>query len=305
MGAPLQLWHDTPTRAAIVDFVARTTTPGSPDFLEAGDRVAVFDNDGTLWTEQPMYNQALFAFDRVRAMAADHPEWVTKQPFQAVLENDMQALVASGMDGLVTILGATHAGMTADAFAQLVREWIATAEHPRWKRPYPATSYAPMVELLHYLRDNGYRTYIVSGGGVEFMRAFALDAYGVPPDQIIGSTIKTEFAIVDGEPVLQRLAEVDFIDDGPGKPVGIGKFLGMRPVMAFGNSDGDLQMLQYVAAGDGSRLVALLHHDDSEREVAYDRHSTVGQLDKALDTAEDQKWLIISMKDDFRTVFAG
>jgi phosphoserine phosphatase len=304
MAKPLPSWNDTPARAAIVDFVTRTTTEGSADYLEPGDRVAVFDNDGTLWTEQPMYNQGLFAFDRVRAMAADHPEWATEQPFQAVLENDMKALADAGTEGLVKIVGATHAGMTADEFAQIVRDWVATAEHPVWKRPYPATAYAPMVELLDYLRDCGYRTYIVSGGGVEFMRAFALDAYGIPPDQIIGSTIKTEFQIVDGVPVLQRLAEVDFIDDGPGKPVGIGKFLGVRPIMAFGNSDGDLQMLQYVVAGEGPRLVAILHHDDGDREVAYDRGSHVGALDEALDYAQDQNWLLISMKNDFGTVFA-
>jgi len=303
MAKPLASWNDTPTRAAIVDFIERTTTEGSDDYLKPGDRVAVFDNDGTLWTEFPMYNQGFFAFDRVRAMAGDHPEWADTQPFKAVLENDMQALAATGMKGLMEIVMTTHAGMTAHEFAQIVRDWVATAEHPVLKRPYPATAYAPMIELLGYLRNNGYRTYIVSGGGVEFMRAFALDAYGIPPDQIIGSTIKTEFNEIDGVPHLVRLPEVDFIDDGDGKPVGIGKFLGVRPVMTFGNSDGDFAMLRYTMAGDGPRFVALLHHDDDAREHAYDRVSSVGKLDKALDHAQANEWLVISMKDDFQTVF--
>ena len=303
MTTPLGSWNDTPARAAIVDFVERTTTSGSADYLEPGDRVAVFDNDGTLWTEQPMYNQFLFAIDRLRVLAPDHPEWNDDPALGAVLKGDMAAFGETGMKGIVELVMATHAGMTTEEFDAVVLDWIGTAQHPVWKIPYPRTAFKPMIELLDYLRANGYATFIVSGGGVEFMRAFTNDAYGIPPEQVIGSTGKTEFKIVDGKPVLVKLPEIDAVNDGPGKPVGIGKFLGVRPTMAFGNSDGDLQMLQYVAAGDGPRLVAILHHDDGDREVAYDRGSHVGALDKALDYAQEQKWLLISMKNDFGTVF--
>ncbi|MCO5223231.1 MAG: haloacid dehalogenase-like hydrolase [Thermomicrobiales bacterium] len=303
MSAVLTSWNDTPAKAAIVDFVERTTTPGSPDFVDPVDRLAVFDNDGTLWTEQPMYNQGFFAFDRVRELAPDHPEWAETQPFKAVLENDMQTLAASGMQGLAQIVMSTHAGMSAEQFVEIVRDWIAQAKHPVRKRSYPATAYAPMLELIAYLQANGYRTYIVSGGGVEFMRAFVPDAYGIPVDQIIGSTIKTKFEEVDGEPQLVRLPELDFFDDGDGKPVAIGKFIGQRPVICVGNSDGDLPMLQYTAAGDGPRLMLLLHHDDAAREAAYDRAASIGTLDKALDEARERDWIVISMKRDFGAVF--
>jgi phosphoserine phosphatase len=296
-------WNDSPTRAAIIDFVERTTTEGNDDFIAPIDRVAVFDNDGTLWTEQPLYNQVLFAFDRLHKLAPQHPEWQSVPALKAVLDGDMHAFGATGMQGVVQLVGATHTGLSTDEFLQIVRDWIATAEHPRWKRPYPKTVFQPMLELLDYLRDKDYRTYIVSGGGVEFMRAFAQDAYGVPPEQIIGSTGKTEFSIVDGKAILTKLPEVDAINDGPGKPVGIEKFLGRRPVFAVGNSDGDLQMLQYTESGDGPRFMALVHHDDGDREVAYDKGSPVGGLDKALTEAGSRGWTVISMKNDFGTIF--
>lgn len=303
MATPLASWNDTPTRAAIVDFVARTTTQGSPDYLEPGDRLAVFDNDGTLWTEQPMYNQFLFAIDRLRALAPDHPEWNDQPALAAILKGDMAAFGETGMNGVVQLVMATHAGLTTEEFDTVVLDWIGSAQHPIWKRPYPKTAFRPMIELLDYLRSNGYNTFIVSGGGVEFMRAFSLDAYGIPPEQVIGSTGKTEFKIVDGNPVLIKLPEIDAVNDGPGKPVGIEKFLGRRPVITVGNSDGDLEMLLYTEAGEGPRLMALLHHDDDAREKAYDKGSSVGALDKALTEANARGWMVISMKDDFGTIF--
>lgn len=304
MTKALASWNDTPTKAAIVDFVARTTSEGSADYLEPNDRIAVFDNDGTLWTEQPLYNQFLFAIDRLHVLAPDHPEWSDDPALGAVLKGDMAAFGETGMQGIVELVMATHAGLTTEEFDAVVRDWIATARHPIQKRLYPNTAFKPMIELLEYLRASGYTTFIVSGGGVEFMRAFAQDAYGIPPEQVIGSTGKTEFKHVDGQPVLVKLPEIDAVNDGPGKPVGINKFLGRRPVMTFGNSDGDLEMLQYTAAGDGPRFMALVHHDDGEREVAYDRQSPVGKLDKALTEANERGWTVISMKDDFVTVFA-
>ncbi len=305
MSQPLTTWNDTPTRAAIVDFVMRTTTEGNPDYLEPGDRVAVFDNDGTLWTEHPAYNQFLFAIDRLKAMAPDHPEWKADPALGAVLSGDMAAFGKTGMKGIVTLVMATHSGMTTEEFAEIVRDWIATARHPVYQRPYPATAFKPMIELLDYLRANGYTTFIVSGGGVEFMRAFTQDAYGIPPEQVIGSTGKTEFRMNNGTPVLVKLPELDALNDGPGKPVGIEKFLGRRPVIAVGNSDGDLEMLQYTAAGDGPRLMALVHHDDADREAAYDKGATFGALDKALTEAQERGWTVISMKNDFGEIFAG
>lgn len=305
MSQALASWNDTPVKAAFVDFVTRTTTEGGPDYIEPGDRIAVFDNDGTLWTEYPAYNQFLFAMDRLRTMAPDHPEWADDPALGAALKGDMAAFGKTGMQGMMTLVMATHAGVTTEQFAGIVREWIATAQHPIHKRPYPQTAFAPMIELLAYLREHGYATFIVSGGGVEFMRAFTLDAYGIPPQQVIGSTGKTEFQTVEGQPVLMKLPEMDAINDGPGKPVGIEKFLGRRPVIAVGNSDGDLEMLQYTAAGKGPRLMALVHHDDAEREAAYDKGSAFGALDKALTEAEARGWVVISMKDDFGTVFAS
>jgi phosphoglycolate phosphatase-like HAD superfamily hydrolase len=304
MASPLASWNDTPTRTAIVDFVERTTGEGNSDFIEPGDRIAVFDNDGTLWTEHPAYNQFLFAVDRLKSLAPDHPEWKDDPALGAILSGDMAAFGKTGMNGIVSLVMATHSGITTEEFGDVVRDWIATARHPIFDRSYPATAFQPMLELLDYLRANGYTTFIVSGGGVEFMRAFTQDAYGIPPEQVIGSTGKTEFKSVNGKPVLIKVPEIDAINDGPGKPVGIEKFLGRRPVMAFGNSDGDLEMLQYTAAGDGQRFMALVHHDDAGREAAYDKGSAFGSLDKARIEANARGWTVISMKNDWNQVFA-
>ncbi len=268
------------------------------------ERVAVFDNDGTLWLEQPYYTQLAFALDRVKALAPEHPEWQEQQPFKAVLENDVEALKAAGMEGVVALIVASHAGLTTDEFETIVTDWLASAEHPRFARTYTELVYLPMLELLDYLRDNGFKTYIVSGGGVEFMRPWAKEAYGIPTEQVVGSSIETTFELRDGQPVLVRLPEIDFVNDGAGKPVGIHKFIGRRPIAAFGNSDGDLAMLQWTTRADGRGLGVIVHHDDAEREYAYDRESSIGHLDRALDAAESEGWVVVSMKDDWRTVFA-
>ena len=302
-GDALPSWNDGPAKAAIVDFVARVTTEGGPDFVPAAERIATFDNDGTLWSEQPLYFQFIFMIDRVKALAPEHPEWQTEEPFHSVLAGDMKGALASGEAGLVKMGMATHAGMTTDEFDKIVTDWLATARHPTLKRPYTELVYQPMLELLAYLRANGFKTYIVSGGGIEFMRTFSEKVYGVPPEQVIGSSIKTKFEMRDGKPVITRLPEIDFIDDGPGKPVGIEKFIGRRPLAAFGNSDGDLQMLQWTAAGAGPRLVLIVHHTDAEREWAYDRKSSIGKLDKALDEATARGWTVVSMKDDWKTIY--
>jgi phosphoglycolate phosphatase-like HAD superfamily hydrolase len=281
---PLPSWNEGAAKKAIIGFVARVTAPDGPDFVAPPERIATFDNDGTLWTEQPVYFQVAFAFDRVRALAPQHPEWKDKQPFKAVLERDMKALASSGQKGILEIMAATHAGMTTEEFSKSVVDWIATARHPRFKRPYTDLVYQPMLELLAYLRGNGFKTFIVSGGGIEFMRPWAEKAYGIPPEQVVGSSGATRFQIgPDGKPVLRKLAKVEFIDDGPGKPAGINRFIGRRPIFAFGNSDGDLQMLQWTAAGGGARFMAIVRHTDAEREYAYDRKSHIGRLDKALD----------------------
>ncbi|MGH8068175.1 MAG: HAD family hydrolase [Candidatus Entotheonellia bacterium] len=300
---PLPSWQDGPAKRAIVDFVARVTQEGGPDFVPPAERIATFDNDGTLWAEQPMYFQMAFVLDRVKALAPQHPEWRDRQPFKAVLEGDLKALAASGEKGLLELGMATHAGMTTQEFEQIVKDWLATAKHPRFNRPYTECVYQPMVELLAYLRTNGFKTYIVSGGGIEFMRPWTEKVYGIPPEQVIGSTIKTTFEMRDGKPVLMRLPEMDFIDDKAGKPVSINKFIGRRPTLAFGNSDGDHQMLQWTAAGSGPRFMGLVHHTDAEREWAYDRTSSIGQLDKALDEALAKGWTVVSMKDDWKTIF--
>jgi len=299
---PLPSWNEGSARKAITDFVSRTTQAG-PDFVPVSERVATFDNDGTLWVEQPLYAQFEFALDRVKALAPQHPEWRRKQPFKAVLDGDMQALAASGEQGLMQLMMTTHAGMTTDEFSEIVRQWAATAQHPRFHRPYIECVYQPMVELLAYLRTNGFKTYIVSGGGVEFMRPWAEKVYGIPPEQVVGSSIKTKLEMRDGKPVLIRLPEVDFIDDRDGKPAGIEKFIGRRPIAAFGNSDGDQQMLEWTAAGKGPRLMLLVHHTDAEREYAYDRQSHVGTLDKALDEANAKGWAVVDMKHDWKTIF--
>jgi phosphoserine phosphatase len=300
---PLPSWNDTAARRAIISFVRDVTTPNSPRFVPEAERIAVFDHDGTLWAEQPMYVQLAFALDRVKALAPQHPEWKTTPPFSAVLSGDLKAIAAAGEKGLLDLLVATHAGMTTDEFAATVSDWLAKARHPRFGRPYTETVYQPMLELLAYLRANGFKTYLVSGGGVEMIRSFSERVYGVPPEQVVGSTIATEYRVKEGVPAIVRLPKVDFVDDKAGKPVGIQKFIGRRPILAFGNSDGDFQMLEWTTAGPGPRLGLILRHDDAEREYAYDRKSPFGRLDKALDEAPGKGWRIVSMKDDWKSVF--
>ena len=299
----LASWNDGTAKQAIVDFVAAVTDKGGPDYVPPAKRIAVFDNDGTLWSEKPAYFQLLFAIDRIKALASQHPEWKTQQPFKAVLENDIKALAASGEKGLIQLVMASHAGMTTDEFEQIVADWLATARHPKFKRPYTDLVFQPMLELLAYLRANGFKTFIVSGGGIEFMRPFTEKVYGIPPEQVIGSSIKTKFEMRDGKPVLVRLPEIFFIDDKAGKPVGIQKFIGRRPIAAFGNSDGDLQMLQWAATGSGKRLMLIVHHTDAEREWAYDRKSPIGHLDKALDEANARGWTVVDMKKDWKVIY--
>jgi hypothetical protein len=301
---PLPLWNDTAPKKAIVAFVEKVTKEGSPDFVPPNERIATFDNDGTLWAEQPMYFQFLFAMDRIKALAPQHPEWKTKEPFKSALAGDMKGLLASGEKSLMEVMARTHAGMTTAEFDQIAREWFKTARHPRFKRPYNEMVYQPMLELLAYLRANGFKTFIVSGGGVEFMRAFAPETYGIPPDQIVGSMGKLKYEMRDGQPALIKLPQVLFIDDKAGKPEGIQSFIGQRPVFAFGNSDGDQQMLEWTAGGRGARFMALVHHDDAEREWAYDRKSHIGTLDKAWDEAMAKGWIVLSMKDDWKTIFS-
>jgi phosphoserine phosphatase len=301
---PLPSWNEGATKKAILDFVAAVTTFGGPDYVSPDDRIATFDNDGTLWTEQPMYTQLAFALDRVKALAQLHPDWKDKQPFKAVLEGDLKSLAEAGEHGLVELVMATHAGMTAGEFTKIVTDWLATAKHPRFKKPYTKLVYQPMLELLAYLRANGFKTYIVSGGGIEFMRPWSKDIYGVPPEQVVGSSIKTEFEMRDGRPTLVRLPEINFIDDKAGKPVGINQYIGRRPLAAFGNSDGDLQMLQWTTlAGGGRRFGLIVHHTDAEREYAYDRKASFGKLDKALDAASANQWTVVDMKRDWKVVF--
>jgi phosphoglycolate phosphatase-like HAD superfamily hydrolase len=301
---PLPSWNDGGAKKSITDFVARTTTQGGADFVAPAERIAVFDNDGTLWSEQPIYFQVAFAIDRVKALAAKNPDWKTRQPFKSVLEGDMKTLAASGKQGLLQIIAATHAGMTIEEFHKTVLDWTTSARHPRFNRPYTELVYQPMLELLAYLRANGFKTFIVSGGGIEFMRPWVGRVYGIPPEQVVGSSGQVQFRMKpDGKPDLFKIAKVEFIDDGPGKPVGINRFIGRRPVFAFGNSDGDLQMLQWTVAGSGARFAGIVHHTDAEREWAYDRKSSIGKLDKALDEGTRRDWTIVSMKQDWKRVF--
>ena len=299
---PLPSWNDTGPKRAITAWVQSATTRGSEGFVEAPERVAVFDNDGTLWSEQPMAVELAFTLDRVKALGPAHPEWKTRSPFKAALQRDLAALARSGKKGLLELVAATHAGQSPEEFQRLAREWFATARDEKG-RSYAERVYPPMLELLAYLRANGFKTYIVSGGGIEFMRAVAPDLYGVPPEQIIGSSAKTELVMRAGRPQLNRLPKVDFIDDGPAKPVAINQHIGRRPVLAFGNSDGDLAMLQWTAAGDGRPLLGLVHHTDGERETAYDRTAAMGKLDVALDEARRQGWVVVDVKEDWKTVF--
>jgi hypothetical protein len=300
----LPSWNDTPTKASIVSFVEKVTQDGSPDFVRHEDRVAVFDNAGTLWCEQPMYTQLAFVIDRVKAMASQHPEWKDKEPFKSLLAGDAKGVAASGEKGLLELVAATHAGMTTEAFETTVTDWLKTAKHPKFNRSYLECVYQPQIELLQYLRDHGFKTFIVSGGGVDFMRPWTQAVYGIPPDQVVGSSLKAKYEVRDGEPVIVKLPEIDFIDDKAGKPVGIHKFIGKRPILAFGNSDGDFEMLEYVTTGSGARLGLILHHDDAEREVAYDRASHVGKLARGLDEAQARGWVLVSMKSDWANVFA-
>ena len=301
---PLPSWNDGATKNAINEFVSRVTVQGGPDFVLPAERIAVFDNDGTLWLEQPMYVQLAFALDRVKALASQHPEWKDKQPFKAVLEGDMKALAEAGEHGLVELIMASHAGMSTNEFEKITAEWLASARDPRFKRPYTELVYQPMLELLAYLRANGFKTFIVSGGGIEFMRPWTERIYGVPSEQVIGSSIKTRFEMRDGRPILFRFPEMNFIDDKAGKPVGINEHIGRRPIAAFGNSDGDLEMLQWTTMSGGVRFGLIVHHTDAEREYAYDRQSHFGRLDKALDAATLNNWTVVDMKRDWKRVFS-
>ena len=289
---------------AILDFVTRVTAEGRPDFVPVRERIACFDNDGTLWTEQPSYFQAIFAEDRVRALAARHPEWKTLEPFKWVVDNDRAAIAGMGEKGLLQIIAATHSGLTTEEFRQAVIEWIATARHPRFQRPYTDLVYQPMLELLAFLRANQFKTFIVSGGGIEFMRPWTEHTYGIPPEQVVGSSGVTKYEMPSPDkPVLMKEAKVEFVDDGPGKPVGINRFIGRRPIFSFGNSDGDQQMLEWTAAGAGARFMGLVHHTDAVREYAYDRDSPVGRLDKAWDEAIRRNWSIVDMKADWKVIY--
>jgi phosphoglycolate phosphatase-like HAD superfamily hydrolase len=296
-------WNDGTAKKAIVEFVAKVTKEGSPDFVPAAQRVATFDNDGTLWAEQPLYFQFLFAIDRVKALAPQRPEWKNKEPFASLLKGDLKGALSGGERALLQIVAATHSGMTTDEFETILKDWLASATHPKFKRPYTAIVYQPMLELLDYLRANGFKTFIVSGGGVEFMRAFAEKVYGIPPEQVIGSAGKQKFELRNGKPVLVKLPEVDFINDKEGKPIAIQKIIGRRPIAAFGNSDGDLQMLQWTCAGPGTRLCLFVHHTDAQREWAYDRKSAIGRFEQGLDEAKAKGWTVVSMKDDWNGVF--
>jgi phosphoglycolate phosphatase-like HAD superfamily hydrolase len=300
---PLPSWNDGAAKQAILDFVKRVTESGGKDFAPAEQRIATFDNDGTLWSEQPVYFQLAFALDQVRAMAPQHPEWKTQEPFATVLSGDRQRLARLSEKELLLIVAKTHSGMTVEQFRDSVLHWIATARDPRFKRPYTDLVFQPMLELLAYLRSNGFKTFIVSGGGIDFMRPWVEKAYGIPPEQVIGSSVQTKFQKVNGTPELIKLPKVEFIDDGPGKPVAIHRFIGLRPILAFGNSDGDLQMLEWTAAGKGARFMGLVHHTDAAREWAYDRKSSVGKLDKAWDEAVQRGWLVVDMKRDWKVVY--
>jgi haloacid dehalogenase-like hydrolase len=302
---PLPSWTDGAAKEAIVAFVRATTTQGSPRFVPPAERIATFDNDGTLWAEQPLYFQLLFALDRVKALAPQHPEWKTEEPFASLLKGDVGKALAGGEKAIAEIVMVTHAGMTTEEFEKIVKDWIATARHPKTGKLLTEMVYQPMLELLAYLRANGFKTFIVSGGGIEFMRPWTERVYGIPPEQVVGSSIKTKYEIRDGKPVLVRLPAIDFIDDKAGKPVGINSHIGRRPVAAFGNSDGDRQMLEWTQGGNGARLMMLVHHDDAAREWAYGPKSKIGTFsDSLMAEAIKQGWVVISMKNDWKRIFA-
>ena len=300
---PLASWNDGASKSAIMDFVQAVSDKKNKDYVEPAERIAVFDNDGTLWVEYPMYTQGLFAFERVKELAPQHPEWKTEQPFKALLAGDMKTVGASGMKGMMEIVMASHSGMTAAEFEKEVSDWFATARQPRFKRPYTEMVYQPQLELLAYLRANGFKTFIVSGGGIQFMRPMTEGVYGIPREQVVGSSIVSEYKVQDGKPVIVRMPKIDFIDDKAGKPIGIYEHIGRRPILAFGNSDGDVQMIEYTTSGAGRRLGLFVHHTDADREYAYDRKSHVGTLNAGLDRASAMGWIIVDMKKDWKQVF--
>jgi phosphoglycolate phosphatase-like HAD superfamily hydrolase len=300
---PLPSWNDGAARQSIVAFVGKVTREGAAGYVPPAERIAVFDNDGTLWSEQPVYVQLAFALDRVKALAPQHPEWQAQEPFASLLKGDLGGALAGGEQAIAQIIMATHAGTTTEEFATIVKDWLATARHPATGRPYTGMVYQPMLELLGYLRANGFKTFIVSGGGIEFMRPWTEQVYGIPPEQVVGSSVKTKYELREGRPVLVRLPELNFIDDKAGKPVGIQQHIGRRPILAFGNSDGDFEMLEWATTGDGPRLGVIVHHDDAAREYVYDRKSHIGRLDRGLDEAGPRGWVLVSMKDDWRAIY--
>ncbi len=303
LAEPLPSWNPGKNRDAIIGFVEKVTTPGTPDFVEPAARIATFDNDGCLWSEQPMYFQLIYAIDRIKATADEHPEWKETEPFASVLKGDTKGALAGGEKGLLKMIAATHAGMTTEEFRAAVSDWLSTARHPKTGRPYNEMIYQPMLELLEYLRENGFKTFIVSGGGIDFMRVFVEDAYGIPPEQVVGSSIAAKYEVRDGKPVLVKTLDSHFIDDKEGKPVGIHQHIGRRPIFAAGNSDGDFQMLEYTTAGDGARFAMIVHHDDADREWAYDRDSHIGKLARGLDEGPKRGWTIVSMKDEWKAIY--
>ena len=301
---PLASWNDGPAKQAIVKFITDVTTEGGPTFVAPSDRIAVFDNDGTLWSEQPIYFQFMFVLDRIKALAPQHPEWKDREPFNSILAGDVRTALSGGEQAVAEMMVATHSGMTTDEFEAQVVEWIATARHTRFNRPYTDLVFQPMIELLAYFRANGFKTFIVSGGGIEFMRPWTQKVYGISPEQVIGSQGKLKFEMRNGKPVIVKLPQIDLLDDKAGKAIGIHKHIGRRPIAAFGNSDGDLEMLQWTMGGPGSRFALLVHHTDGEREWAYDRQSKIGALDKAWDEAQAKGWTVVDMKRDWKKVFA-
>jgi phosphoserine phosphatase len=300
---PLPSWNDGPAKSAIIQFVNDVTNKKSSKYVKPIDRIATFDNDGTLWVEQPIYTQITFAFDRIKELAGQHPEWKTQQPFKGLLEGDMEAVGASGTKGIMEILVATHTGITNAEFEKIALEWLTTSKHSKFDRTYNTCIFQPQLELMTYLRTHDFKTFICSGGGIAFMRPISERAYGIPTEQVIGSSVVTEFQMKDGKPALMRMPKINFINDKKGKPVGINQHIGRRPIFAFGNSDADMQMIEYTMAGDGPRMGLFVHHTDDVNEYAYDRKSRVGTLDKALDMADAKGWHIVDMKKDWNRVF--